>query len=32
VTPNQVVALTPADLSASNDPQLQAAIAYLQNK
>ncbi|MGN6362110.1 MAG: S41 family peptidase [Thermomicrobiales bacterium] len=32
VTPNQVVTLTPADLSASNDPQLQEAITYLQSK
>jgi carboxyl-terminal processing protease len=29
VTPQQVVALTPADLSANNDPQLAAALAYL---
>lgn len=29
VTPNQVVAITPADISAGNDPQLAAALAYL---
>ena len=29
VTPHEVVRLTPADLSADNDPQLTAALAYL---
>ncbi len=32
VTPDQVVELTPADLSAGNDPQLAAAIAYLRGR
>ncbi len=32
VTPNQVVAITPADISAGNDPQLAAALAYLRTK
>lgn len=30
VTPNQVVTITPADISAGNDPQLAAALAYLK--
>ena len=32
VTPNQVVTITPADISAGNDPQLAAALAYLKTK
>ena len=32
VTPNQVVAMVPADISAGNDPQLAAALAYLKTK
>lgn len=32
VTPHEVVALTPADLSAENDPQLQRALDYLASK
>jgi carboxyl-terminal processing protease len=32
VTPNQVVTLTPADISAGNDTQLAAAVAYLQGR
>ena len=32
VTPNQVVTLTPADISAGNDTQLAAAIAYLNTR
>lgn len=32
VTPNQVVPITPADISAGNDPQLAAALAYLKTK
>ncbi|MFN8514070.1 MAG: S41 family peptidase [Thermomicrobiales bacterium] len=32
VTPNQVVTLTPADISAGNDSQLAAAVAYIKTK
>ena len=32
VTPDEVVALTPADLSSGNDPQLAAALAYLKTR
>lgn len=32
VTPNQVVTLTPADISAGNDTQLAAAVAYIKTK
>ena len=32
VTPDEVVALTPADLSGGNDPQLAAALTYLKTR
>jgi carboxyl-terminal processing protease len=32
VTPDEVVTLTPADISAGNDPQLAAGIAYLKTR
>lgn len=32
VTPNEVIPLTPADLSGGNDPQLAAALAYLKTR
>lgn len=32
VTPHEVVTLTPADLSAENDPQLQRALDYLATR
>lgn len=32
VTPNEVMAITPADISADNDPQLAAALHYLQSR
>ena len=32
VTPDEIVELTPADLSAGNDPQLAAALAYLRTR
>lgn len=32
VTPNEVVTITPADISADNDPQLAAALQYLRSR
>jgi carboxyl-terminal processing protease len=32
VTPDQIVPITPADISAGNDPQLAAALTYLKTK